>query len=231
MTVLHHPGTVETLEHLADKYSVRVDVIEKEVIGDKEISSSYKRDKILDGDLDCANSLLGRPYIIHGEVLHGRKIGRTLGMPTVNLEVEDNKILPPKGVYASRVIYNGIRYNAVTNIGVKPTIEGDSKLGIESFMFDFNQEIYGENVTVEILSYQRPEQKFSDMDMLKKQMHTDREEANYRIRRYMAEFIANLNTVWNRYKQSKMESNQINCSNIMVMQIYKHVHWVDEFLL
>ena len=122
--------------------------------------------------MDTVRKLLGYPYTIQGEVLHGKKIGRTLGMPTTNLIPSTGKLLPPNGVYATKTIWNGTYYPGVTNIGYKPTV-GEYFRGVETYMFDFDHDLYGQVIEVQLYSFERPEQKFGDMNMLKEQMHRD----------------------------------------------------------
>lgn len=177
-------GDVEMLENLAEKHGVLVDVINRECIDGQVICSTLIRRELSEGNIDIVNAMLGKPYSIYGKVVRGMQLGRKLGMPTINLETDELKLLPPRGVYSSRVIYNGKKYAAVTNIGIKPTIDGVKKMGIESYMFDFDEEIYGEDVIVEILYFQRPEVKFADLELLKNQMHADKEQADKVNKRY-----------------------------------------------
>ncbi len=177
-------GNIEALEAFGDKYNVKIDVVSKACVGEKEVSSSYIRDEIKKGNMDIANTMLGKPYSIYGTVIKGNQLGRTLDMPTANIEVKEDKLLPPNGVYTSRVIYNGRCYDAVTNIGTKPTIKGSSVMGVETHIFDFEEEIYGDSVIVEILHFQRPEMKFDSVDSLKEQMHIDKENAKNNGKRY-----------------------------------------------
>lgn len=117
--------------------------------------------------------MLGQPYFIMGKVLHGRKIGRTLGMPTVNLVPMSNKLLPPCGVYATKTIVDGVAYEGVTNIGYKPTVGEEKQKGVETYIFDFDQDLYGKEIMVELYNYQRPELKFDTIEELKEKMHQD----------------------------------------------------------
>lgn len=177
-------GDVELLETLANKHGVAVDVVSRECIDGQIISSTGIRKELAAGNIDRVNAMLGNPYSIFGTVVKGNQIGRTLGMPTINIEVSESKLIPPRGVYTSRVLYNGKRYASVTNIGVKPTIHGINHVGAETYMFDFDEEIYGEDVIVELLCFQRPEEKFADLDSLKNQMHNDKELADKVNKRY-----------------------------------------------
>jgi riboflavin kinase/FMN adenylyltransferase len=121
-----------------------------------------------------ASRILGHPYRISGKVVRGNQIGKLIGYPTANLYPDDdNKLIPAMGVYASRVIYNGVLYNGMTNIGMRPTISAH-KLTIETNIFDFNQDIYYESITVELIKRIRNEKKFGNLDILKNQLAIDR---------------------------------------------------------
>ena len=129
--------------------------------------------------------MLGYPYFIKGEVIYGNQIGRTINMPTANIAVEACKLIPPKGVYVSRVFLDDKKYYGITNIGVKPTIEGENALGVETNIFDFDEDIYGKEIIVEFLNFERPEMRFSSLEMLKERMHKDAEYG----RRYVKHLI------------------------------------------
>ena len=113
------------------------------------------------------------PYTVMGTVMRGNRIGRTIGFPTVNLLPQENKLLPPNGVYASEVLAGGKKYRAISNIGYKPTVTEDRVLGVESYLYDFNEEIYDESVEVYLYAFKRPEQKFESLDKLKAQLQQD----------------------------------------------------------
>lgn len=165
-------GDAALLLWLQQKYGFHVEVIEKETFEGKEISSTYVKEAMEQGDMELVQKLLGYPYFVSGEVLHGRKLGRTLGMPTTNLVPTTKKLLPPNGVYLSRTRIEGKIYPGITNIGYKPTI-GETFRGVETYMFDFDGDLYGENIEVELLKYKRPEIKFDSVDALKAQMQAD----------------------------------------------------------
>ena len=140
----------------------------------EKISSSLIRRELSDGRIENANEMLMRPYLFYGEVVHGRKLGRTLGMPTVNLIPEAEKLLPPKGVYYSRVLHMGQEYRSITNLGCKPTIEGEKpSFGVESYLYHFDEEIYGDFLYVSLYHYVREEMRFETVDALKAQMQQD----------------------------------------------------------
>ncbi len=166
-------GDVNTLKQWESIYNYQAVIVPKEIYHNKEISSSWIRDEIKEGNMENAYILLGNPYTIMGKVLHGNKIGRTLGFPTINIEPEADKILPPYGVYASKISYNNIEYFGMTNVGVRPTVTNDKKVVIETYLFGFDQEIYQETLDVQLFHYERPEIKYDNLEELKKQMKYD----------------------------------------------------------
>lgn len=165
-------GDAQFLKRLESCYGFRVDILEKERYGEREISSTYIREALEQGDMELAAELLGRPFSVSGKVMHGRHFGRTLGMPTVNLVPPEEKLLPPNGVYASRTWIRDVSYPGVTNIGYKPTVGGDFR-GVETYLFDVDMDLYGVDIVTELYCFERPEQKFSSAEELKAQMHRD----------------------------------------------------------
>lgn len=166
-------GDVTMLKAMADIYGFKVIAFEKRRWKDQVISSSAIRSELEKGNMEAANAMLGTPYSITGKVMHGRKIGRTLGFPTTNMIPPDNKMLPPNGVYVSRTVIDGKYYPGMTNIGYKPTVGKDNHISIETYIYDFNRDLYGQEITVEILSYVRPEIKFDGIDELRNRMDAD----------------------------------------------------------
>ncbi len=165
-------GDASSLVRLQEKYGYHIDVIEKEKYNGREISSTYVKEAVQAGQMELAGSLLGFPYPVLGEVMHGRQLGRRLGMPTINLVPDQRKILPPSGVYFTRVRTGDGTFKGVTNVGYKPTVDG-SFLGVETYLYDFNEDLYGKEAEVYFEHYRRPEQKFSDLEALKTQMFRD----------------------------------------------------------
>lgn len=165
-------GDVELLKSMQEEYGFEVHALEKEEYKDRIISSTYIRETLEKGDMELASILLGRPFMVSGQVLHGRRIGRTIGMPTVNLVPPEDKFLPPNGVYASKTWVKGTPYPGVTNIGYKPTV-GEMFRGVETYLFDVNLDLYGEELQTELYYYRRPEMKFASLEELKAQMHRD----------------------------------------------------------
>ena len=166
-------GTPQMLKELGVRYHFNVEIIDKVFEGEREISSTYIREEIEKGNIEKANQLLGYPYFITGEIVRGRHLGSTIGMPTINQIPRKVKQLPPFGVYTSQSEIDGKRYKSVTNIGVKPTV-GSDKAGVETYLFECDEDLYGLNAKVELLHFQRPEQKFSSIEELKEQLEKDK---------------------------------------------------------
>lgn len=166
-------GDTVLLLELAEKWGYQVEVIGKELEHEREISSTYVREELVKGNMENVKALLGYPYTIRGEVLHGRKIGRTLGMPTTNLIPQERKLLPPDGVYASKTCVDGEIYEGITNIGCKPTIGDKIARGVETYLFDYEGDLYGKTIEVCLYTFRRPEMKFHSLDALKAQMQAD----------------------------------------------------------
>jgi riboflavin kinase/FMN adenylyltransferase len=178
-------GDYRLLEEKASEYGYEVIIIDKVLDEGREISSSYVRDEVKDGNMELVTRLLGSPYHIGGEIIHGRKLGRTIGMPTVNQLPPKEKLLPPNGVYYSYVYlhspngdmpYDGVRLASITNIGTKPTVDNNHVMGVESYLYDFEGDVYGDEMEVYLLRFKRPEMRFENVDALKAQMSLDIEE-------------------------------------------------------
>ncbi len=166
-------GSVEMLERYAPRYGYTVDVVEKERYGDMIISSTYIRDALAQGDVRLAEQLLGYPYELTGPVRHGKQLGRTLGFPTMNVEPEAQKILPRYGVYACRVKIDGEWYNGVGNAGVKPTVTDERRRLFEVYVYGYEGDAYGKEVTVRFCGVERPEGKFGSVEELREQVMKD----------------------------------------------------------
>ena len=166
-------GDMKLLMRLSDELSMDVREIEKVRYEGEEISSTLIRDAILEGDMERTSGMLGRPYSIRGEVIRGKQLGRKIGMPTANTEFPEEKILPPKGVYFSRVYLKDRILKGITNIGIRPTVSDGDRVNAETHIFDHEGDIYGETIKVELLKYHRGEKRFDDIEKLKKQMYDD----------------------------------------------------------
>ncbi|MDE6743758.1 MAG: riboflavin biosynthesis protein RibF [Lachnospiraceae bacterium] len=170
-------GDFALLRQYAEKYHYEARQIEKVGIGGREISSTRVREAVEQGDMKAARVYLGSWYCVEGIVRHGTEIGRTLGFPTLNLVPEKEKLLPPFGVYHSQVEIEGTMYQAVTNVGRKPTVHDGEEVTVETFVFHYQGQAYGLLVRVELMEYARPEQKFAGKEQLMEQIRQDVERA------------------------------------------------------
>ena len=161
------------LEKYASEYGYTVDVVEKERYQDMIISSTFIRDALAQGDVRLAERLLGYPYELTGPVRHGKRLGRTLGFPTMNIEPEARKILPRYGVYACRVMIDGKWYNGVGNAGVKPTVTDERRRLFEVYVYEYEGDTYGKEVTAQFCGFERPEVKFGSVKELKEHVMRD----------------------------------------------------------
>ncbi len=179
-------GNFELLQQKAAVYNFIVKEIPGFMLQNNTISSTIIREALLKGNIDTANGYLGEPYFFSGTVIEGNKLGRTIGYPTANLQIEeDKKLIPGNGVYAVEVGLsnstevlpgNGKSYKGMMNIGIRPTVEGTQRM-IEVNIFDFDAEIYGYTLTVTVIKRLRSEQKFTSLDELKTQLGKDKEQA------------------------------------------------------
>lgn len=169
-------GNADSLYQWKDRYGYELIVVEKEKDDLRDISSTYIRELLDAGNMEKANELLGEPYAIHGTVVHGNHLGGpVLGFPTANIVPEPEKHLPIFGVYVSKVYIDGKYYGGITNIGKKPTVEGVSPVGIETYIYGINKDIYGKTIEVQLLHFVRPERKFDGLEQLKVQIEKDRD--------------------------------------------------------
>lgn len=159
-------GTAEGMAEECARAGIGYDCIPDVKIDGIVVSSTYIRQLISLGDMERATRFLGHPYTITGVVGHGRKVGRTYGVPTVNLPLPREMALPPYGVYASRVLVDGRAHLAATNIGVKPTFVDGGAPTIEPHLLDFTGDLYDKQIHVELHSFLRPERAFPSVDAL-----------------------------------------------------------------
>ncbi|MEA3446366.1 MAG: bifunctional riboflavin kinase/FAD synthetase [Bacteroidota bacterium] len=169
-------GSLEDLNACAGKNNFNVEKLEALSINDEIISSTIIRKIIELGDIPKANKYLGYEYFILGKVVKGNRIGRSIGFPTANIELTDgHKLRPGIGVYAVEVEFGGKKFKGMLNIGIRPTIHEATKVkSIEVHIFDFDKDIYGENVQVIFKKKIREEKKFANVEALKKQLEIDR---------------------------------------------------------
>lgn len=170
-------GSFAELLQMGKKYGFSVQETSAVSIGEKAISSTKIRNALFEGDTLLAAKYLGCPYSITGEVIHGNKLGRTIGFPTANIRLEKDKILPNIGVYAVKITIDNVVYNGVLNVGKKPTVQQSDLISAEVFIFDFDQDIYGETIKVDFYAFLRGEQRFDSVNSLKLQLTQDAEMA------------------------------------------------------
>lgn len=170
----HRDGNIELLSKYATHYGYEVLELHKQLVNDIEVSSTRIRIALQEGDMNTANELLGRPYSFKGTVVKGDQRGRTIGFPTANLQINHpQKLIPARGVYAVHIIWRNTSYRGMMNIGIRPTVDGTRET-IEVHIFDFDNEIYGESLEVQIMGRIRNEMKFASLEDLKNQLHRDR---------------------------------------------------------
>ncbi len=167
-------GDFRLLSDMQSELGYTAVMVEKLTMDGREISSTAVREFVEAGNMEKAESFLGHPYSVYGRVVHGRQLGRRIEMPTININPEENKILPPFGVYESYICLGSTRYAGITNIGIKPTVSDKSKITVETHIFDFDDDLYGENLKIELLHFERPEKRFENVESLKKQMLSDK---------------------------------------------------------
>ena len=166
-------STFETYQKLGEKLNIEITKCTKFEDNGKQVSSSIIRSLISNGDIKLANQLLDYTYSITGKVIHGNKIGRTIGFPTANLKINSEKIIPKNGVYIVETCINNQIYKGLLNIGTRPTVDGNTQT-IETHLIDFNKDIYDEKITLYIKKRLRDEIKFSSITELQQQIEIDR---------------------------------------------------------
>lgn len=166
-------GNAALLRRLGSELGFEVKTIDKIRMDGEEVSSTLVRGKVEAGQMEGAERLLGMPYLIAGEVVRGKQIGRTLGFPTVNILPGKDKLLPPNGVYFSQVRYGERLYRAISNVGCKPTVSDERIMGVESYLYDFSGDLYGEHVEVYLHRFCRPERHFESVEALREQLQKD----------------------------------------------------------
>lgn len=167
-------GSFDQLKTDGPTYGFDVEEIPRQEVDHVAVSSSAIRKALEGGDISSATQLLGRPYSVTGRVIMGDKLGRMLGFPTANLDIDSHyKLIPAEGIYAVHVRHEHRSYKGMLYIGTRPTVDG-KKRAIEVNIFDFNKEIYGENLTIEFIALLRTDSKFVNLEMLRLQLEADR---------------------------------------------------------
>ena len=167
-------GNAELLRELCGRSGIAFEIVPPVRINNETVSSTMLRTMIREGRVAEADSLMLRPVSYIATVTKGRQLGRTIGFPTMNQVIPDNAVRAKRGVYASRVMLDGARYPAITNIGVKPTVKSDDTENMETHLIGFDGDLYGRKVRVCLLDYIRDERKFGSLEELKAQLISDR---------------------------------------------------------
>jgi riboflavin kinase/FMN adenylyltransferase len=170
-------GNIHQLKEYSLLYDFKVEEIPAQDIDDVSVSSTKIRTALKDGNLKTANNYLGYHYMLNGTVVSGKKLGGTIGFPTANIEIkEPYKLIPKTGVYIIRTYINTILYTGMMNIGFNPTVLGKHQT-IEAHLFDFNEDLYGKEITIEFIYFLREEHKFESVEELVIQLNIDKENA------------------------------------------------------
>lgn len=156
-----------------EAFGLETHVVPPVLYGGRVVSSTYIRESVRDGKVGLARRLLGRPFSLEGPIVGGFQVGRTLGYPTINIRVDDGLLMPHRGVYVTRVTVDGQSFQAVTNVGTRPTFTDADIVSVESHLLNFTGDIYGHEATVEFLKYLRPERGFTDGEALREQISKD----------------------------------------------------------
>lgn len=186
----HHFGrnrkaNIDDLKEFGLTYNFQVEEISKQDIDDVAISSSKIRKAIENGDLELANTFLTKPFVLSGKVVKGKQLGKSLGYPTANLHIkEDYKIIPKNGVYIVKSVVGQQTYYGMMNIGHNPTVNDGNYKTIETYFFDFNQDIYSKHLRIQVLKRIRDEIKFDSLENLKIAMKNDEHFSRQYIRKH-----------------------------------------------
>lgn len=165
-------GDCRLLEKLGKEYGVKTVFVPNVIYNGERVSSTKIRECLVNKDVDEANRLLTEPYYIYGHVAEGKRLGRQLGFPTVNILAHEDKLFPPNGVYATATVYEGKLYYGMTNVGYNPTVNGKHKT-VETNLFGFDKVIYGETILTFFFNWIRDEHKFPSVDALREQLAND----------------------------------------------------------
>ncbi|SEM84310.1 riboflavin kinase / FMN adenylyltransferase [Chryseobacterium taichungense] len=166
-------GNFELLQRLSKELDFEVEQMEAINIHENNISSTKVRNALLEGNIKQANEMLGYAYSVSGTVVHGKKIGRTIGYPTANIKTDSIKLLPKKGAYIVEVFVKNQQYKGMLSIGTNPTVNGE-KLTVEVYILDFEGDIYGEQVTVKFRDFLHDEIKFEGLEKLIEKLDEDK---------------------------------------------------------
>ena len=158
-------GNAQVLSEYCRAENLPCAVVPEQMVDGRRVSSTYIRSQIESGDMETAVRFLGRPFTIRGKVVHGHQLGRTLGIPTANLRLPEGLVSPRFGVYACLCNVDGVRYPAVTNVGTRPTVNGEG-VTVEPWILDFEGDLYDREISLEFYKFLRPEMKFESLSAL-----------------------------------------------------------------
>lgn len=167
-------GNTEVLGRLCRREGIELAVVNRLCYEGEPVSSSRIKACLTDGQTETANNMLGYPYFFEGEVASGNRLGRTMGIPTINIYPENGKCIPLFGVYGSYVEIEGRIYKGITNVGVRPTVAEDNRIVIETNLIDFDGDLYGKKLEVRLEKFIRKEIKFDSLEKLKEQINSDK---------------------------------------------------------
>ena len=170
-------GNPQLLSKMGEQYGFTVEIVPDEMDGRRKISSTYVREQLNEGNMEKVAQLLGGYFSTTGEVLHGRGLGHRKLMPTTNLIPPKEKLMPPNGVYITYSRFGDQSFHGITNVGYKPTVGGEEFLGVETYLFQCSQNLYGQKSVVSFLKFLRPERKFESLEKLKNQLMQDIQKA------------------------------------------------------
>ena len=167
-------GKAEMLKAICDERGIGCDIIPAVMLDGVRVSSTLIRNLISAGEIEKANRNLGHAHVLTDNVREGKRLGRTIGSPTVNMHFEKSVIIPKHGVYATKVyLEDGSVYRGVTNVGVRPTVEDAGNVNAETYILNYSGDLYGKRVRIEFYKFIRPEMKFADVNELKAQIQRD----------------------------------------------------------
>ena len=166
-------GDAALLEELGPSLGFETRIIDKVCLEGREVSSTLVREKVEAGEMEQVRRRRGMPYLVAGKVVRGKRLGRNLGFPTVNLLPDARKLLPPRGVYFSRARLEDKTYRAISNVGYKPTVTDERVTGVETYLYDFQGDVYGKEIEIFLYAFHRPEMRFESVEALGRQLQKD----------------------------------------------------------
>lgn len=168
-------GDAQKLEAFCRERGLHWKIVAEQSLDGVRIASTYIRKRIEEGDVETAERFLGHPHMLGGDVVSGRRLGRTIGVPTANILIPEGVVIPKLGVYACKCHIGGVEYLTVTNIGSRPTV-GGHQIRAESWILDFDGDLYDSRIVLKFHKFLRPEQKFDSLEALKAQIQRDAKE-------------------------------------------------------